>query len=300
MAVKDSYKVPTSLDAKWFDAEISLQSQDGFGLKPTPIKVFVFVFVGFLFNYWLVMYTFLSDGTFLEKIALFLVGMALTFYLSMFDKTRRMFVQLLAPAFNYLFGKFRTIETRRVDKGNGFLNLLGIKVDENGNFMISQDGEVVFSNGDYGQFYRIVGNASILIFESDEHNILDRADLFYRKMDTNVEYLFISTKEAQKADSQIEYTKKLHQRYLDEGRYDKDLELLFEERLGILQGFEHETFNTVHQYMLVVAPNKERLRMATQTVELEYAQSSLFIRYLARLDKTHVLDLLRMIFSVKN
>ena len=37
MAVKESYKIPTSIDESYMNMEITLKNKEGIGLKPLPI-----------------------------------------------------------------------------------------------------------------------------------------------------------------------------------------------------------------------------------------------------------------------
>lgn len=90
------------------------------------------------------------------------------------DKTKRMGFHLVPVLLGYLPKRNRQVYTRSTNKAGPFYSILGIEsIDD-------VTGLVKYLDGTYAYWYRVVGSASVLLFEDDKNAILDRVDSFGR------------------------------------------------------------------------------------------------------------------------
>lgn len=287
-SAKDSYHIPYGLDQSYLDMTISLNSKDGSVGKVLPAMVVVSYILSFLICMACITKTFIgtmSNGA--QKIIFIFLWVALTIVLTSFDGTRRMNVQRIMSLLNYLPKSARHVYTRASRDATPFYNIVGIKA-------IEDDGLVIYEDGTYGYWYRVVGSASILLFESDRDMIITRVDNFYRKWECDSEITFLTAKEAQKVYRQVA---NLSRRYENLKNDDADLRNLAEEQFHILRDYVGKEFKSIHQYMLVRSKNKEALRVATSIVQTEVENSSLMIKQCVPLEKVDVEPLLASIYQ---
>lgn len=287
MAAKQSYKIPYGLEQSYSDMTIAMQSKDGSIGKVLPLIVvgtYVLSFLGCLFCVFKTPVG--SVGTLPQIIAFILLWSALTVILTKYDGTRRMNVQRIMTLLTYLPHKSRYVYTRNNHDAGPFWNILGI--DD-----VKPDGLILFADGTYGYIYRVVGSASILLFETDRDAIIDRVDKFFRKWDSSSEVMFITTKEAQKVYHQL-YN--LKQRYINLKNDDPDLRRVGEEQFRILRDHIGSEFKSIHQYMVLKSDSKETLRIANGSIESEVGSSSLMIKQCIPLDQEEIYQVLRSIY----
>ena len=96
----------------------------------------------------------------------------------------------------YVPGSARKVLTRRNSQAAPFHSIVGISE-------IAKDGLIQYADGRVGRAYLVVGSASVLLFEDDKKAILDRVDSFWRKVSTDVEFTFMTTKEPQRTYRQV-------------------------------------------------------------------------------------------------
>lgn len=285
---KDSYHIPYGLDQSYLDMTISLNSSDGSVGKVLPAMVVVSYILSFLMCLACITKTFIgtmSSGP--QKVLFVLLWVALTIVLTSFDGTRRMNIQRIMSLLNYLPRTARYVYTRTNRDATPFYNIAGIKE-------IEDDGLILYEDGTYGYWYRVVGSASILLFDADRDMIITRVDNFYRKWECDSEITFVTSKEAQKVYRQVA---NLSRRYENLKNDDPDLRNLAEEQFHILRNYVGKEFKSIHQYMLVKSKNKEALRVATSIVQTEVENSALMIKQCVPLEKVDVDPLLASIYQ---
>lgn len=266
---KRMYKIPYGLNATYGDMQMSFQAKNGVGSKPMPIKVVISYLMSALLCFFVIMKTFVSCGTFLQ-IALFVVlWVMLTLVLFSYDATKRMQIELIATLINYIPKTAREIITRKDANAFPFYRIAGIKS------ISKKNGVVEYVDGTYAYWYRVVGSASILLFESDKQMILDRVDNFYRKMNTDAEIIFMTTKSSQQVYKQIASLKRKYDNLASD---DPDLRELANEEFRTLRDYVGSSFKCIHQYMIIKADNKEMLIQTKNIVQAEVENSSLMIK----------------------
>ena len=172
-------------------------------------------------------------------------------------------------------------------KSNDFYSIAGFMIDE-------RTGLVTYPDGTFGYWYTVVGSASILLFDDDRTAILNRVDAFYRKLNTDAEICFITSKESQKVYRQIASLKR---RYDALEAQDPDLLLIADEQFAILRDFVGGSFKSIHQYMILKGDNREALNQLKNIVQSEVENSSLMIKQCTPLYKDDINNVLRVIYK---
>lgn len=249
---KQTYKIPTSLDASYLDLEFQLQNKDGLGpSKPVNGKT-ILLFLGSIIVWFFIMFqTPIGKGGIVAVIGFTIAWLALTILLVKPDKTKRHGFELIISMINYLPKNQRRVPVRLNDN---VTNLQAITATE---YVDPEDGMIHFVDGTVGRVYRVVGTASILMFDADKTMILDKVDNFYRKMPVGVEIQFDTVKEAQKTDIQ---SKAAIEGYKQLQKKSEGLKALYKERHQVLKYGVGERFKSIHQYALLKAPKEESLR----------------------------------------
>lgn len=284
---KQVYKIPVDLNQHFADMEIAVQSGNGVGAKPLPIRVILTYVASAILCFYLCSQTFLSVSAG-YWIPFAIVWICLTLVLARYDKTKRMQIQMLPSLFSYLSKASRHVIVRRNHRANDFISICGIEdIDK-------KTATVKFTDGTYGLFYRVVGSASILLFDEDRDAIISRVDSFYRKLGTECEVSFVTTKEAQKVYRQIANLKR---RYDNLNYDDDDLKMLAEEQFYVLKNDIGGSFRSIHQYMLLKADNEEMLVKNKNVIQSEVENSSLMFKQCISLNYNDVCKLLKTIYA---
>lgn len=287
-AAKSSYKIPYGLEQSYSDMMISLRSKDGSVGKVVPMVVVLTYILSFLVCMFMVTKTFIGSMGNPIQIGLFVIlWAALTVVLAKYDGTCRMNVQRVMTLLNYLPKRSRHVYTRMKNDAGPFWNILGID-------SIESDGFITFLDKTYGYMYRVVGSASILLFDGDRDAIVSRVDNFYRKWDGDTEIIYITSKEAQKVYRQLA---NLYRRYENLRNDDSDLRNLGEEQARILKEYVGKEFKSIHQYMILKSNNKEALRVANSILQTEVETSSLMIKQCVPLDLEDEYPVFQSIFQ---
>ena len=291
--MKQSYKIATSLDRSYFDVEVALQAESGVGLRPLPLST-ILVWIAGIFGGFIIIMSENLPIRFLPiwgKI-LFAVGLlGFIFFATSRDQGNQTRFTAMRQMATYMFMKpTRIIKTRLTDSATEFARLVGIK-DIN-----EQTGMISFADGAYGYVYRVVGNASSLLFDSDKEAIVNRVDNYYRKLPDFIRSEYITVKEAQKVVTQKLHMKRLYQQ-LDNA--DKDLKNVMKENYRMLDEYVGGEFKSIHQYLILFANSKEYLNKAHTILANEVHSSSLMFSALEPLYKEDVIRLLRTIYAAE-
>lgn len=284
---KPGYRIPMSLDQSYGDTVISLRNKDDIGLKPLPIKTIMLYLASIIGGFLVLQRTVVSTGTFIQKALFIIFWLALTWILLSLDDTNRMQIQLIPTLFSYIPRSSRYVLTRKDSSPSAFYSIVGIKD-------VGRNGLVTFADGTYGYFYSVVGSASTLLFEEDRNRILDRVDNFYRKIHTECELVFITTKSAQRVHKQ-----KLALKRRFDNLTDPELKALAIKQFDCLNNYVGKAFKSIHQYMLIKGDNFEMLEQAKNIVRAEVEGSQRMIRKCMPLKQKSVETLLTQIYCGK-
>lgn len=284
---KNVYKIPTSLGRSILDHEINLGEGGGLQLPPLPVKVIVF-WVGSVFGlFWLLMNTGLKHSEWYLNLFIIIWWLVATAFLGAYGKTKELNVFKVPALFGYMPKVSRLVGTRTTDSPSGFYSIAGVdSIDDN--------GFITWGDGTVGQAYLVVGSASVLVFESDRREILDRVEAFYRKIDTTVELIWLTTKEPQRVWRQLAHLELTNRELVHR---DPELQELMEERHSVLTEFVGGSFNSIHQYVVLKADNLEALRRAHTVLRSEAEESSLMIKQLSQMDAKDTVEMFRTTFA---
>lgn len=285
---KEHYRIPFDLNASHADMEIAIRTKDGIGFKPAPMKNVLAYVIGFLACFYIIMNTTMAVAPLPIKI-LFAVTWCLgVIMLCKQDPTQRMQASLIGPLLNYIPKRSRVVVTRSNQNAAPFYSIVGIEsVDD-------RTGLISFFDGTFGYMYRVVGSASILLFDADREAILDRVDAFYRKMNTDSEIIFLTVKSSQAVYKQVAALKRRYDRLRHR---DPELLALAEEQFGVLKNFVGGSFKSIHQYMIIKCDNKEMLAQTKNVLRSEVENSSRMIKRCVALYGDDITDVLSSIYK---
>lgn len=286
---RSHYKIPFDLNASYGDMTVTIKSNDGIGLKPVPIKVICAYLLSFMLCFLVLSKTVVSSASFGQKALFCILWLIMTLVLFKYDSTRRMQIELIPTLMSYVPKSNRYVSTQTSGDATGFYNIANIR-------SIGKSGLVEFTDGTFGYFYRVVGSASVLLFESDKNAILNRVDSFYRKMNTEAECIFITTKSSQTVYKQVLSLKK---RYDNLKNRDPELLELAEEQFRCLKNYVGSSFKSIHQYMVIKADNKEMLMQTKNVLQSEVENSTLMIKRCIPMYGDDITILLELIFRGK-
>lgn len=270
---KQSYGIPYTLDSSYMDMEITIQSKDGIGFRSLPIKNIMLVLFAVVSAMFMVSRTFISRGTLLHKAVFLVLWMALCALLLVSGKTKLLGIEKLLSVMSYFQPGGRYINTRSRSKAADFVNITGF-VD------VTEDGVIKYLDGSRGMLFDIVGNGSILLFEDHRNAIIDRVDTHYRKMRPGSTYHFVTIKQPQLVESQIEA---LDSKYSALTCEDADLTAVYRTNRYVLSNVIGSSFKSLHQYLLLQAPNDEELNLALNVLVSEVENSSLMFKRVVQL-----------------
>lgn len=262
--MKSSYKIPVSINKSYGDQEINLNS---FTKTPHMVKakVILFYLVSFTLLFVLMVNSPLKNADLWIQILVIICWSFLTILLNKTDKTGQPNYSLLRPMMNY-FGQ-RTILTRNFNDSSEFAELTGIKK------VVPEKGYISFSDGTCGFVYRIVGNATMLGFDSDIKRIIDSYEAFLRRIEPNTELIYITLKEKQNVKPQIEHLETLKKRMIENGE-DPDLIHLCNVQMEYME--KSVGNQAIHQYLVIKSANSETLTKAATILISEAEQGVSF------------------------
>lgn len=289
--MKQSYKIPYSLNKHRGDMEIAIQNKDGIGFKSTPVKIILFYLVAFLCA------VFCLTGSFplVKTLALpFRVVMAILFFAFAWVITQKDAAGMPRYAVLFELSRFmfvkgsRIIRSRNTDKWDTIYITLGIRNID------AKSGLISYLDGTVAYMYRVVGTASALLFEEDKARIIDRVDNFYRRILDNVTYEYITVKEPQKCNLQKYNLQQLNKRLTTD---DPDLKNLLKDEYNVLRDFVGNDFKSIHQYLLIKCDNEEDLMRAHTMLRNECSNSSLMFTEVEFLYKKEIIRMLNCVYS---
>lgn len=288
---KQAYKIPASIDRSRLDLEITIESERaGVRLPPIPTKVLLYWFVVIGVLLWVVMQSPLSNAS-LGWIVLFSFWFILAgVFFGRRLKTKEFVWSQLPALVNYLSPENRKVITRRSSEPYGLMWLIGIRdVDPN--------GLIYFLDGSLGRMYNVVGSASALLFNEDRAAIIDRVDNFWRKVDTDSEWIIFDGQEPQRVSSQVSSLYDRQNKLVSEGKLDESMYALLSEQYEILVDQVGGKFNSIHQYVLIKSPTAAALQSSHDVLAGEVRDSSRMFKHCTILDDKRTYTALGSLFG---
>jgi hypothetical protein len=286
---KNVYKIPSSLNRSFLDHEVAL-SGGGFQAKPLPMKVLLFWAGSILALFWVASSTFVAQASWWLIVLVVIWWLVTTAFLGQYSKTKEMKFASVPALLSYVPTVSRRVVTRTSTNPSAFYSVVGID-------NVEASGLIRYTDGTFGQGYLVVGSASILLFEEDRKSILNRVDSFWRKVETNCEYTFVTTKEPQRVYHQIANLERRNQALVVR---DPDLKELMDEQYDILNEYVGKQFASIHQYLLLKGDTLEALRRGHSVLQSEVENSSLMIKNCTMLNGDEITDMLTVLYKGKS
>lgn len=289
--MKNVYRIATSLDRSYLDVEVALQAKSGVGLRPLPLYT-IFVWIIAIFGSFLAVSSTVLPLQYLPLPlkGLFMLACIAFAYVAMSrDAGNQTRITAIRNMATYMFVKpSRILKTRSTDPATMLYRLVGIKE------ISKKTGMVTYLDGTVAYFYRVVGNASALLFDSDKDAVITRVDNFYRKMPDYVRCEIITVKEPQKV---VTNKVRLKQLYSELRTRDKDLIGIMQESYKNLDEYVGGEFKSIHQYMGLFAGSKEYVNKAHAILVNETQGSALMMSAVEPLYEEDVIRLMHTIYA---
>lgn len=290
---KKSYKIPASLNENHLNMEIALQTKDGVGLKPLPVRVILVWLFGLLAGFYMVMNasSVIAQASVFTRVLFTAVWIGFIFVLSKVDRSHKMAIELIPALLIYLQKSNRYVIARRTANAGPFYSIVGIRSID------SKTGLVTYVDGTYAYWYSVVGTASVLLFPEDRDAILDRVKDFYDKLGSDCEILFMTTKEPQKVQYQTAHLMAQYKALTPEVKEDEDMKLIVREQYKIMTEFVGKKFKSLHQYMIIKGDNEESLSAINNIIMSEVYSSSLMLKQCTALYEKDIENVLKLIYA---
>ena len=289
--MKQSYGIPISLDASYLDMQIKIQhDSSGLGMRPVSIKDLLLVLAGIVSGFLIVSETFVSKGSFAQKGIFVVFWIMLCALLLIPSKTKMIGLEKMVSVLNYYSPGNRRVSTRKAASAGNMVRITGFME------MDPDTGILRYADGTFGMLFDVVGNASALLFDSHKEAIIDRVDAHYRKMRPGITYHFITRKQPQEVTEQMAV---LDQREKVLDTKDPDLIAMAETERYVLKSVIGDKCKSLHQYLLMQAPNEEELRLGYQVLSSEIENSTLMVKRMILLGVEDSQSLFSSIYSGK-
>lgn len=263
------YTIPVSLDRSVLNMKLDLSTGD-FRLPAFPIKSILMVVGGLGAMVWVgVTSSVVTEASAWLQVLYYLFFSVVTIYLASFDRAGDMRLEQVMTLFTYLPVTSRRLVTRGNLPAKAFADFLYMDVSEGE--PVSEDGVIYFKDGRVGRSYLVVGSASLLLFLRDKQSILQNVNSFWQAADSENEYLILTTKEPQRVHHQVAHLEELSRNLVHD---ELDLRDLLDEEYAIQRDFVGKRFKSIHQYMVLMAPNMEALRSAEDALMTVAADAS--------------------------
>lgn len=289
--MKQIYKIATSLDRSYMDVEVALQAKSGVGLRPMPLYT-IAIWMAAIFGGFIMVFNESLPLSYLPvwgKITFMAALCVFTFFATSRDGGNQTRFAAIRNMFEFMFvKKSRLVKTRTTDPATSFARIVGVKA------INDRTGMVTYTDNTVAYFYRITGNASNLLFDSDKEAIVNRVDNFYRKMPEFIRMEFVTVKEAQKVDMQKANMQRLFQ---NRDNRDADIEKVMKLNYKMLEDYVGGEFRSIHQYLILYAASKEYLDKAHAILDNECRGSTLMFSSVEALYTDDVLRLLKTIYG---
>lgn len=289
--MKNVYRIATSLDRSYLDVEVALQAKSGVGLRPLPLYT-IFVWIVAIFGSFLAVSSTVLPLQYLPlplKGVFMLACIAFAYVAMSRDAGNQTRVMAIRNMATYMFVKpSRILKTRSTDPATMLYRLVGIKE------INKKTGMVTYLDGTVAYFYRVVGNASALLFDSDKDAVITRVDNFYRKMPDYIRCEIITVKEPQKV---VTNKVRLKQLYAELRTRDKDLIDIMQQSYKNLDEYVGGEFKSIHQYMGLFAGSKEYVNKAHAILVNETQGSGLMMSSVEPLYEDDVIRLMHTIYA---
>lgn len=287
------FKLPSSLDVSFLDLAVTLTKEDSAiqMKRQITIRVLFIAVVGILLYTLLAFYTPLMSGGIVPSIIWSIGYIWLIILFCAPTLTKQVGMNQIRPMINYLQKANREVGSRTASPVIPLKSIVGIEG------VVQNTGKIVYSSNEVGYVYEVVGNASILMFESDTEHVMTASRNFHRKLTPHVAVTFDSATEPQRVERQVAHV--LDQK--DVLKFNSpQLQSLMDSQIGYLSQYVGREFKSLHQYMVVRAKNDTALHDFDEWVRIQIEKESGFLTDYRVLDFDEVNNYLREVYTAVN
>ena len=249
MPVRQEYGIRTSLGRNMLDAQIQMGGNVSLSFARRPITVGTFVYLmGAIFGFAIIFSSSVVRFGGVLGMILFTVGYICT-YLSLMTRTKTINYKItyIPVIFNYWRRGGRQVKTGLLDAGGPLKNLLGIDPEHG----IDADGTIHFTDGEVGVFLDVVGNASNMIFDEDQREVVNDARTMYKNLPSMCGLTLITQASQQDVHLQIQSKlDQLHNLAID----SPGLRQVIKKQGQVLRDTVGSSFSMIRQYLFVRGP----------------------------------------------
>lgn len=245
--LKDSYKIPYSINVTKLDAPVPLTSTSGeYSFLKRPIKlkiIFLGAGLGFILPILVYLKTPLAKGGILGML-LVLIGWEWFVYLLLWPQDNKLDGwQWIIPTLTYWLNyKTRSISTRGDDEVTLVKEVMNFED-------INDKGVITFVNGWVGNIYQMDGFASNMLFEAEKAQIVDAFERYMKLLPANVSVSIVTQ------FAPLDLTdQKYNASSLTDQQYKADLKSYAHAQQNMTEQVG-TSFQTVTQWLLLSAPD---------------------------------------------
>lgn len=250
--VKDSYKIPESIDVSLMDTPVSFR-QGSVGLKrPVTLRVIAISLIALLIYMYAVFKMFTSDFGILSIV---IASIGYLWLLSLAIKRQLnglMGYHWFLPTIKYWLEKDkRYINTRGIAERDEVMKLkFEIPIES----YDDTTGKITFTDGSVGAIFYVIGNGSRALFRGDRDEIIDSFAGFLRQLQIGTTLTIDSKQSNQNIDSQL-----FHLKELKDNTKDPIVEEIIARQITLLEDHIATKFKTTTQHVMFRARNEEAL-----------------------------------------
>lgn len=261
MPVRNAYAIRTSLAKRQLDSQIQLGANTSLSVAKKPITLATFIYLmGAIFLYAILFSnSVIRYGGFWGWF-LFTIGFV-GCYWSLLTRTKTLNYKLsyVPVVFRYWSRNGRAVKTGLLDDGARLRNFLGLKPKGG----VTEDGMLHFTDGEIGIVFDVVGNASSMIFDADQHNVIKDARTIYKNLPSMVGLTLVTQASTQDVHTQIQSKlDQLHNLQIN----SPGLRQIVKKQGQVLRDTVGTNFSMIRQYLLVRGTPDNALMVAKTIV----------------------------------
>lgn len=294
--VKDRYSVPFSLDSSFLDISIPLGT-DSWNSFTLSVRTIVYGAASFML-YIILLHNSdtLSQADMWVKACVAAAWLWVTWLLMSKDRAGELRSSHVIPVIKYMSKSNRNVSCRQGDEAYALKEIIPFRHTTVPDVYLVETISTGITDSRtrlWMRCFRVLGNASALLFDEDRNEVLAHVASFWESFPPGVEVVQISRKEGQSTDAQVVSLKKRFDSYTGD---DPDVVELFNDEMRVLSVVS-EYSRITHQYLCVMASSLDVLEDATRYLEREIRSSTWVFKSLVPVSEEEIDDLFAPIFN---